>query len=335
MIMRATRWSRTSSSTCSPTGGSSSATISLPKPRSGSSAPSGAAPSTSSLPRPRPSGRRGSPSRRRGPARRGRRGRVGSGRGGGDRVVPCAVPPPRGPTRPRRRASRVAGRCRRGAQPRRAVPRCRHCLGGRRSQRAMPTLRSAAALRSRARIGPKVSWTKRVRSSRRHCDWSPAAVVLPRANSSSIQSRIVARVDWDLRGAIALGRQSLAIAQSCGGGFVAAHSALGLALLMVNDPEWSRHLEAAGVYTRDEHDFHGTVVTFDTLLFAHFLAGAPSRCSAIADEMVRATEVASPAWNGYFRLRAHGRATCRWSLPRGPGAGRAPARTTALDPLAK
>ncbi len=120
----------------------------------------------------------------------------------------------------------------------------------------------------------------------------------------SIQSRIVARVDWDLKGAIVLGRRSLEIAQSCGAGFVAAHSALGLALLMVNDPEWSRHIEAAGVYARDEHDLHGSVVTFDILLFGHFLAGTPSRCGAIADEMVRATEVASPAWNGYFHASA-------------------------------
>src|SRR5262249_26197965 len=117
----------------------------------------------------------------------------------------------------------------------------------------------------------------------------------------SLQSRIVARADWDLRGAIALGRQSLAIAQSCGKGFVAAHSALGLALLMVNNAEWSRHVEAAGVYARDEHDLHGAVVTFDTLLFGHFLTGDPTRCAAIVEEMVRATEVASPAWNGYFR----------------------------------
>jgi DNA-binding NarL/FixJ family response regulator len=120
----------------------------------------------------------------------------------------------------------------------------------------------------------------------------------------SLQSRILARVDWDLRGAIELGRASLAIARSCGDGFVAAHSALGLALLMVNNPEWSRHIEAAGVYARDEHDFHGFVVTFDILLFGHFHAGTPSRCRAIADEMVRATEVASPAWNGYFRAAA-------------------------------
>ena len=58
------------------------------------------------------------------------------------------------------------------------------------------------------------------------------------------------RVDFDLRGAIEHGRASLAIARECGDGLVAAHSALGLVLLMVNNPEWSRHIEAAGVYTR-------------------------------------------------------------------------------------
>jgi DNA-binding NarL/FixJ family response regulator len=117
----------------------------------------------------------------------------------------------------------------------------------------------------------------------------------------SLQSRIAARADWDLETAIALGRKSVATAQACGAGLVAAHSALGLALLMANDPEWPEHLEAAGELAREEHDLHNAVVTFDSLLFGHLLAGDSSRCRALAAEMVRETEAASPAWNGYFR----------------------------------
>ena len=92
----------------------------------------------------------------------------------------------------------------------------------------------------------------------------------------SLRTRILARVDWDLDGAIALGATTVELAERVGTGIAGAHSSLGLAHLMAGNRAWEEHLERAGLAARD--DLHEAVVIYDTLFFAHLLSGDPTRC---------------------------------------------------------
>jgi DNA-binding NarL/FixJ family response regulator len=120
----------------------------------------------------------------------------------------------------------------------------------------------------------------------------------------SLRSRVASRLDWDLPAAIEIGRRAVAIADERSAGEIAAHSALGLALLMTNDAGWQEHLERAGRLAQANDDMHNAVVTFDALLFGHLLSGDAARARPIAEDMVRLTEDSSPAWNRYFRASA-------------------------------
>jgi tetratricopeptide (TPR) repeat protein len=125
-----------------------------------------------------------------------------------------------------------------------------------------------------------------------------------RSEMLTIRSRILARTDWDIEGAIRDGNDALALAGDDARLRAAAYSALGLARLVVADPGWSDDLEAAARLAVDDVDVHEAVTIHDAAIFGHLLNGDPARSLALAQEMVAFTEPVSAAWNGYFRAVA-------------------------------
>ncbi len=117
----------------------------------------------------------------------------------------------------------------------------------------------------------------------------------------TLECRIRCRVAGESDLALEVGREAVRIAQDIGHGELAARSALGLALLMVNDDGWIAELERAQELVRADDDLHEAVVAADMLLFANLLSGDPHRCHPIAERMIELSEGVSPAWNGYFR----------------------------------
>ena len=120
----------------------------------------------------------------------------------------------------------------------------------------------------------------------------------------TIEVGLLTRIDWDAAASIALGERVVELAIEARHGEGQARSALGLAFLMAGDARWLEEMERAGDLAREADDLHAATTAFDTVLFGNLVSGDPRKCRPLAERMIQATELPSPAWNGYFRAAA-------------------------------